>query len=109
MEEALKNLFTLFENDLMTPLRNAIQSSELFDCLIDFINSIGTTLARLFNNSNVFSVNAKHIASVVTFVVLVLVFYAVLSVFGVLYKAMTDAMSGEQTQWRSSWKRRKRR
>lgn len=109
MEEALKNLFLLFQNELMTPLNNAIKSSQIFNYLIEALNNLGNSFFKMFNNSNTFVVNAEHIASVITIVVLILILSAVINVFKILIETVRDALSGSSGyEWRSNWKRRRR-
>lgn len=118
MQVAFEYIFNLIVNDIYTPLVNAINSSNIFIHVIDFLNDFITWLMYLFKKEMVPTetiafISNELLASIVGIIFLILsfiLFYKIISFgFSTCKKIMNNMLvstNENKGEWRKQWKRR---
>ena len=60
MYDSLSNIFRLILNNIIVPLKNALNDTNIFKPLLDFSNGILNNLMRLWNDNNTFQVSINN-------------------------------------------------
>ena len=89
MYEALANIFRTILNNIIVPLKNALQDTNIFKPLLDFSNGLINNLTRLWNDNNTFQVSITNelISYIIGLIVLVLIFEIVYAIFRIVFTA----------------------
>ena len=89
MYDALANIFRTILNNIIVPLKNALQDTNIFKPLLDFSNGLINNLTRLWNDNNTFQVSITNelISYIIGLIVLVLIFEIVYAIFRIVFTA----------------------
>ena len=89
MYEALTNIFQLIIDNIMNPIRDALNTKRIIQPIIDFLNNILNNLFRLFNNENTlqYTINNELISSIIGLIVLVIIIEITYALFKIVFKA----------------------
>ena len=89
MYEALANIFRTILNNIIVPLKNALQDTNIFKPLLDFSNGLINNLTRLWNDNNTFQVSITNelVSYIIGLIVLVLIFEIVYAIFRIVFNA----------------------
>ena len=89
MYDALANIFRTILNNIIVPLKNALQDTNIFKPLLDFSNGLINNLTRLWNDNNTFQVSITNelVSYIIGLIVLVLIFELVYAIFRIVFKA----------------------
>lgn len=89
MYEALANIFRTILNNIIVPLKNALQDTNIFKPLLDFSNGLINNLTRLWNDNNTFQVSITNelVSYIIGLIVLVLIFEIVYAIFRIVFTA----------------------
>lgn len=97
MYEALLNLFNLFNDNIFTPLNDALINSGLIEYISNFISKFLTCFFKLWNNENNFIFSSQDIicllSECLSVVILCLCLYAFLKIFMLFYRVITKGLS----------------
>ena len=89
MYDALISIFQLIIDNIMTPIRNALNTKTLLDPIIKFINGLLDNLLRINNNNNALKVSIDNdlISAIIGFIVLVIIFEITYAIFKIVFTA----------------------
>ena len=89
MYDALVNIFQLIIDNIMTPIRNALNTKTLLDPIIKFINGLLDNLFRINNNNNALKVSIDNdlISAVIGLIILVIIIEITYAIFKIVFTA----------------------
>lgn len=89
MYDALVNIFQLIIDNIMTPIRNALNTKNLLNPIIKFINGLLDNLFRINNNNNALKVSIDNdlISAVIGLIVLVIIIEITYAIFKIVFTA----------------------
>ena len=89
MYEALVNIFQLIIDNIMNPIRDALNAKRIIQPIVDFLNNILNNLFRMFNNDNVlkYTINNELISAVIGLIVLVIIIEITYAIFKIVFTA----------------------
>lgn len=100
MQQALESIFNLIETNIITPLQNALESSQVFDNIFSHILYFLQNIFRMWNNDNV-SIENDYTALIRTFseiiglLVFIFAFYVVLKMIWTITKSIYGMFGGK--------------
>ena len=89
MYDALTNIFQLIIDNIMNPIRDALNTKRIIQPIVDFLNNILNNIFRMFNNDNVlkYTINNELISAVIGLIVLVLIIEITYAIFKIVFTA----------------------
>lgn len=89
MYDALVNIFQLIIDNIMNPIRDALNAKRIIQPIVDFLNNILNNLFRMFNNDNVlkYTINNELISAVIGLIVLVIIIEITYAIFKIVFTA----------------------
>lgn len=89
MQEALINIFTLIMNNIILPINNALNYTDIFKPILDFSNGLINNLTRLWNDNNTFQVpiSNQFIGYIIGLIILVIIFEITYAIFKIVFTA----------------------
>ena len=89
MYDALINVFKLILNEIVYPIKGALNDSGIFKPLIDFSNGILNNLTRLWNDNNTLQISITNelISYIIGLIVLVLIIEITYAIFKIIFTA----------------------
>ena len=109
MYEALTNIFQLIIDNIMNPIRDALNTKRIIQPIIDFLNNILNNFFRMFNNENTlkYTINNELISSVIGLIVLVIIIEITYALFKIVFKAFETIQSNINSfDNKQKWKKR---
>ena len=109
MYEALTNIFQLIIDNIMNPIRDALNTKRIIQPIIDFLNNILNNLFRLFNNENTlqYTINNELISSIIGLIVLVIIIEITYALFKIVFKAFETIQNNINSfDNKQRWKKR---
>ena len=87
MYDALVNIFQLIIDNIMTPIRNALNTKTLLDPIIKFINGLLDNLFRINNNNNSLKVSIDNdlISAIIGLIILVIIIEITYAIFKIVF------------------------
>ena len=89
MYDALVNIFqTIFKN-IINPIWNALEDTNIIKPLLSFSNGLINNLTRLWNDNNTFQVTITNelVSYIIGLIVLVIIFEIVYAIFRIVFTA----------------------
>ena len=89
MYDSLSNIFRLILNNIIVPLKNALNDTNIFKPLLDFSNSLLNNLLRMWNNDNILQIyiNNELISYIIGLIILVIIFEITYAIFKIVFTA----------------------
>lgn len=109
MYEALLNIFTLIQDNIINPIRDALNIRNIINPIITFLNGFLDNLFRLFNNENTLkaTINLDFISSIIGLIVLVIIIEITYALFKIVFKAFETIQSNINSfDNKQRWKKR---
>ena len=109
MYDALANIFRLILNNIIVPLKNALNDTNIFKPLLDFSNGLINNLTRLWNDNNTFKVSISNelISYIIGLIILVIIFELTYAIFRIVFKAFETIESNINSfDNKQRWKKR---
>lgn len=109
MYEALLNIFTLIRNNIIQPIRDALDTKGIVQPIVNFLNGFLDNLFRINNNNNTLkvSINNDLISAVIGLIVLVIIFEITYAIFRIVFKAFETIESNINSfDNKQRWKKR---
>ena len=109
MYEALTNIFQLIIENIMNPIRDALNTKRIIQPIIDFLNNILNNFFRMFNNENTlqYTINNELISSIIGLIVLVLIIELTYAIFRIVFKAFETIQNNINSfDNKQRWKKR---
>ena len=109
MYEALTNIFQLIIDNIMNPIRDALNTKRIIQPIIDFLNNILNNLFRMFNNENTlqYTINNELISSIIGLIVLVIIIEITYALFKIVFKAFETIQNNINSfDNKQRWKKR---
>lgn len=109
MYEALTNIFQLIIDNIMNPIRDALNTKRIIQPIIDFLNNILNNFFRIFNNENTlkYTINNELISSIIGLIVLVIIIEITYALFKIVFKAFETIQNNINSfDNKQRWKKR---
>ena len=109
MYEALTNIFQLIIDNIMNPIRDALNTKRIIQPILDFLNNFLNNLFRIHNNENVlkYTINNELISSIIGLIVLVLIIEITYAIFRIVFKAFETIQNNINSfDNKQRWKKR---
>lgn len=109
MYDALVNIFQLIIDNIMNPIRDALNAKRIIQPIVDFLNNILNNLFRMFNNENVlrYTINNELISAVIGLIVLVIIIEITYAIFKIVFTAFETIESNINSfDNKQRWKKR---
>ena len=109
MYEALTNIFQLIIDNIMNPIRDALNTKRIIQPIIDFLNNILNNFFRMFNNENTltYTINNELISSIIGLIVLVIIIEITYALFKIVFKAFETIQNNINSfDNKQRWKKR---
>lgn len=109
MYEALVNIFQIIIDNIMNPIRDALNTKRIIQPIIDFLNNILNNLFRLFNNENTlnYTINNELISAIIGLIVLVLIIEITYAIFKIVFTAFETIQNNINSfENKQRWKKR---
>ena len=109
MYEALTNIFQLIIDNIMNPIRDALNTKRIIQPIIDFLNNILNNFFRMFNDANTlrYTINNDLISSIIGLIVLVLIIEITYAIFRIVFKAFETIQNNINSfDNKQRWKKR---
>ena len=89
MYDALLNVFILIMNNIILPINNALNYTDIFKPILDFSNGLINNLTRLWNDNNTFQVPISNqlIGCIIGLIILVIIFEITYAIFKIVFNA----------------------
>ena len=89
MYDALVNIFQLIIDNIMNPIRDALNTKRIIQPIVDFLNNILNNFFRMFNNDNIltYTINNELISSIIGLIILVITFEITYAIFKIVFTA----------------------
>ena len=89
MYDALVNIFQLIIDNIMNPIRDALNTKRIIQPIVDFLNNILNNFFRMFNDSNTlrYTINNELISSIIGLIVLVIIIEITYAIFKIVFTA----------------------
>ena len=90
MYDALVNIFQLIIDNIMNPIRDALNAKRIIQPIVDFLNNILNNFFRMFNNDNVlrYTINNELISAIIGLIVLVIIIEITYAIFKIVFTAL---------------------
>lgn len=109
MYDALLNVFILIMNNIILPINNALNYTDIFKPILDFSNGLINNLTRLWNDNNTFQVtiNNQLISYIIGLIILVIIFKITYAIFKIVFTAFeTIEKNINSFENKQRWKKR---
>ena len=109
MYEALTNIFQLIIDNIMNPIRDALNAKRIIQPILDFLNNLLNNLFRIHNNDNVlqYTINNELISSIIGLIVLVLIIEITYAIFKIVFTAFETIQNNINSfDNKQKWKKR---
>lgn len=109
MYDALVNIFQLIIDNIMNPIRDALNTKRIIQPIIDFVNNILNNFFRMFNNDNIltYTINNELISSIIGLIILVIIIEITYAIFRIVFKAFETIESNINSfDNKQRWKKR---
>ena len=109
MYEALTNIFQLIIDNIMNPIRDALNTKRIIQPIIDFLNNILNNFFRMFNDANTlrYTINNELISSIIGLIVLVIIIEITYALFKIVFKAFETIQNNINSfDNKQRWKKR---
>lgn len=109
MYDALTNIFQLIIDNIMNPIRDALNTKRIIQPIIDFLNNILNNFFRMFNNENTlkYTINNELISSIIGLIVLVIIIEITYALFKIVFKAFETIQNNINSfDNKQRWKKR---
>ena len=109
MYEALVNIFNLIYDSIILPTKNALQDTNIFQPIINYVNMILNNICRLWNNNNTLSglITNDLISYVIGLIVLVLIIEITYAIFKIVFTAFETIQNNINSfDNKQRWKKR---
>lgn len=109
MYDALVNIFQLIIDNIMNPIRDALNTKRIIQPIIDFLNNLLNNFFRMFNNDNVlkYTINNELISAVIGLIVLVIIIEIIYAIFKIVFTAFETIESNINSfDNKQRWKKR---
>lgn len=89
MYDALLNIFTLIRDNIIQPIRDALDTKGIIQPIVNFLNGFLDNLFRINNNANTLkvSINNDLISAVIGLIVLVIIIEITYAIFKIVFTA----------------------
>ena len=89
MYDSLVNIFNLILNNIIYPLNNALNNTNIFKPLLDISNGLINNLTRLWNDNNTFQVTITNelVSYIIGLIILVIIFEITYAIFKIVFTA----------------------
>lgn len=89
MQEALINIFTLIQDNIISPITEALNTKNILNPITTFINGLLDNLFRVNNNQNTLkaTINNDVISAVIGLIVLVIIIEITYAIFRIVFTA----------------------
>lgn len=109
MYDALVNIFQLIIDNIMNPIRDALNTKRIIQPIVDFLNNILNNFFRMFNNDNIltYTINNELISAIIGLIILVIIFEIVYAIFRIVFVAFeTIEKNINSFDNKQKWKKR---
>ena len=109
MYDALTNIFQLIIDNIMNPIRDALNTKRIIQPILDFLNNFLNNLFRIHNNENVlkYTINNELISSIIGLIILVIIIEITYAIFKIVFKAFETIQSNiNSCDNKQRWKKR---
>lgn len=109
MQEALTNIFRLIINNIIVPLKNALNDTNIIKPLLDFSNGLINNITRLWNDNNTFQVSISNelVSYIIGLIILVIIFEITYAIFKIVFTAFeTIEKNINSFDNKQKWKKR---
>ena len=89
MYDALANIFRIILNNIIVPLKNALNDTNIFKPLLDFVNGLLANILRINNDNNILkaTINNDLISAVIGLIILVIIIEITYAIFKIVFTA----------------------
>ena len=89
MYDALVNIFTLIKNNIIFPINDALNQTNIVKPILDFSNGLINNLVRLWNDNNTFqvSINNGLVSYIIGLIILVIIIEIIYAIFRIVFTA----------------------
>ena len=89
MYDALVNIFILIKDNIINPIRDALNAKSIINPIITFLNGFLDNLFRINNNQNTLKVTIDNelISAIIGLIVLVIIIEIIYAIFRIIFKA----------------------
>ena len=89
MYDALVNIFILIKDNIINPIRDALNAKSIINPIINFLNGFLDNLLRINNNDNTLKVAIDNelISSIIGLILLVIIFEITYAIFKIVFTA----------------------
>ena len=89
MYESLMNIFDLILKNIITPIKDALNNTNIIKPLLDFSNGLINNLTRLWNDNNTFQVliNNELVSYIIGLIILVIIIEITYAIFKIVFTA----------------------
>ena len=109
MYEALLNIFTLIQDNIINPIREALNTKNILNPITTFLNGLLDNLFRINNNQNTLkaTINNDFISAVIGLIVLVIIIEITYAIFKIVFTAFETIESNINSfDNKQRWKKR---
>lgn len=89
MYEALMNIFDIILKNIIFPIKDALNNTNIFKPLLDFSNGLINNLTRLWNDNNTFQVSITNdlVSYIIGLIILVIIIEITYAIFKIVFNA----------------------
>ena len=89
MYDALANIFRLILNNIIVPLKNALNDTNIIKPILDFSNRLLNNILRLWNDNNALQISITNelISYIIGLIILVIIFEITYAIFKIVFTA----------------------
>lgn len=89
MYDALANIFRLILNNIIVPLNNALNDTNIIKPLLDFVNGLLANILRISNDNNALNkiISNEVVSYIIGLIVLVIIFELTYAIFKIVFTA----------------------
>ena len=109
MYEALLNIFILIQENIINPIREALNTKNILNPITTFLNGFLDNLFRINNNENTLkaTINNDVVSAVIGLIVLVIIFEITYAIFKIVFTAFeTIEKNINSFDNKQKWKKR---
>ena len=109
MYEAILNILQLIRSNIFVPIRDALNTNNLLQPIITFLNNFLDNLFRINNNQNTLkaTIDNDFISAVIGLIVLVLIIEITYAIFKIVFKAFETIQNNINSfDNKQRWKKR---
>ena len=109
MYDALLNIFTLIRDNIIQPIRDALDTKGIIQPIVNFLNGFLDNLFRINNNDNILKapINNDLISAIIGFIILVIIIEITYAIFKIVFTAFeTIEKNINSFDNKQKWKKR---